>query len=405
MTQETFNEKDSSQISGENENIKILTKRTFESGIGYRLKHIHSLMSMNNPDSLPKYWDDPSISIDESSNIEWMAGVEIHLYKNVIAFYGRNLTDHRKKYLGPILFMENSPEGQIKFKSDLCNLGFKITRFLMETTGIYHFSVAWFLQKNYPNSMVIVMNAKSLKDYMPKISKNDKADAIRIAQVAHLDELIKPSYIPTELEFALRETLRQRNKLIATCVRQKNVIKKMFSTIGFTYKFNFDTNWEIELLQSFLSSTGNFGSVIKAVKNNQMVKKNMKKLSEWSNFSISDTNRGNILLMFSILKQSQLQVEMLETALVREIKKDTALCNKVDLLENCSGIGYISAVSLVLESGNMNRFHSVSHYLSYCGISPTSGTSGYDNPKDEVEKVVKIQLPISFLITILKPFW
>ncbi|MCK5343705.1 MAG: transposase [Candidatus Heimdallarchaeota archaeon] len=87
---------------------------------------------------------------------------------------------------------------------------------------------------------------------------------------------------------------------------------------------------------------------------------------------------------------------MVEAALLRRIDEDPELKQRLPLLEECDGLGILSAAGILLESGDITRFQSVAHYLSYCGISPCGGTSGYLNEKTEEEKVVSKDKPNPF---------
>jgi len=385
--------------------LKELTNRKFSNGLKYLLKHVKTMIPEGNSKFIPKYWDDALITQKEWSEIEWMAGVEVHLHKNVIAIYGRNEKDHRQKYLGPLLIVNNNPKEFILFKAELERYRFNISLFLMETTGVYHFPIVWQLQDMFPNSRIIAMNALTLKEYMPKISKNDKADAVRIAQVAQLDDFIKKTYIPTKDEFALRELLRQRRKIIREYVRLKNASRKIFASAGFTYKFEFKKEWEMKLIQTFLESGGTFGEAVEIHKNQNFVKRNKKNYINWLNFNMSKMFKANVLLLFGMMGQIEVNLEMVESALLRRINDDVALKDKLPLLKECNGLGILSAAGIILESGDITRFHSVSHYLSYCGISPREGTSGYISEKSEKEKVVSKATPNKFSNHYLKQLY
>jgi hypothetical protein len=137
-----------------------------------------------------------------------------------------------------------------------------------------------------------------------------------------------------------------------------------------------------------LESDDTLGNAMQLHAKNHMVKKNISKFAVWSNFTMCDGFKANLLLLFGLLNQSILQLQMVETALIRKIENNEALKSRLDLLEECDGIGVLSAAAIIIESGNIQRFHSVSHYLSYCGISPASGTSGYASPEQEQEKTV-----------------
>jgi transposase len=294
------------------------------------------------------------------------------------------------------LNVNNNPKEFILFKDELERYGFEISRFLMETTGVYHFPIVWQLRDMFPESRIIAMNALTLKEYMPKVSKNDKADAVRIAQVAQLDDFIKKTYIPTKDEFALRELLRQRRKIIREYVRLKNASRKIFASAGFTYKFEFKREWEMKLIQTFLESNRTFGEAVKFHKNQHFVKRNKENYINWINFNMSKMFKANVLFLFGMMGQTKVNLEMVESALLRRINDDATLTEKLSLLKECDGLGILSAVGIILESGDITRFQSVSHYLSYCGISPREGTSGYISEDSEKEKVVSKATPNKF---------
>ncbi len=368
--------------------LKPYTQRKFPNNLHYLSKHLKTMLIEGTNKFLPKFWDDDNITLDEWNRIEWMAGVEVHLHKHIIAIYGRNERDHRQKYLGSLLQVMNKPTGFEEFQETLQEYKLHISRFLMETTGIYHFPVFWQLESRFPNSQVIAMNAGDLKDHMPKVSKNDKADAVRMAQVAQLDDFIRKSYIPSPDEFALRELLRQRTKIVRNLVRLKNVIRKIFASTGFSYRFNFEKDWEMKVIQTFLETESTIKEALDAHQDNIMVKKNRSKYKDWLGFNMGTMFKANILLLLGLLGQTRLNVEMVEAALLRKIDTDPILQKKLALLENCNGIGILTAVGIIMESGDITRFYSVSHYLSYCGIGPSEGTSGYEDENTEEEKVV-----------------
>lgn len=373
--------------------LRPYTERKFPNKLHYLSKHIKTMFVEGTGKFIPKFWDDTSINETELKRIEWMAGVEVHLHKHIIAFYGRDERDHRQKYLGPMVMVMNNPSGFEQLEATIQENGFHITMFLMETTGIYHFPVAWYLKVRFPNSRVIAMNAGDLKDLMPKVSKNDKADAVRMAQVAQLDEFVKSSYLPDPDWFALRELLRQRTKVVRLRIRLKNVIRKIFASAGFSYKFDFEKTWEMKVIRTFLESDGTIKDALNRHQNDDFVERNRSKYKNWEGFNMKNGFKANILLQLGILGQTELNIEMMEAALLRQIEHEPKLQIKLNLLEECTGIGIFTALGIILESGNIDRFHSVSHYLSYCGIGPSQGTSGYIDENSEQEKIVSQAIP------------
>ena len=74
----------------------------------------------------------------------------------------------------------------------------------------------------YPKSEVIAMDAKAIHKFLNDGSKSDKADAVKLAQLAQIDDFIKPSHIPSKEIMGLRELVRQLSKVVRENVRSKN---------------------------------------------------------------------------------------------------------------------------------------------------------------------------------------
>ena len=207
-----------------------------------------------------RFWDDPMLNVGSQSSIEWYVGVEVHKLRIVFGIYGRlqNL-----RIFGPIFSIDNVKEAwqtlPEKFEQ------FLPKRFLMETTGIYHFQTYWRLCRLFPDAQTYVMNATDLSHLISSTRQSDKVDAARLAQIASFDELIRPSYVPDENIAILREQCRSQQKLIQEKTQTINRMKKVLDQYGVGWKFNTKIIFHIRILEMWFSTTISLGEAVKKV--------------------------------------------------------------------------------------------------------------------------------------------
>ena len=195
-----------------------------------------------------RFWDDPILNVDSQSSIEWYIGVEVHKLRIVFAVYGRlqNL-----RIFGPIFSLDNVEEAWQKLPEKLDQ--FPPKRFLMETTGIYHFQTYWRLHRLFLHSQTYVMNATDVSNLISSTRQSDHVDAARLAQIASFDELIRPSYVPDLNIAILREQCRSQQKLIQEKTQTINRLKKVLDQHGCGWKFNATIGYHLRILEIWFS--------------------------------------------------------------------------------------------------------------------------------------------------------
>ena len=72
----------------------------------------------------------------------------------------------------------------------------------------------------------------------------------------------------------------------------------------------------------------------------------------------------------------QREAKQLQVAIREEIKEEPEVLKQVGLLESIPGVGFFSAVLLVLELWDISRFRDESHLASYIGFVPSTYQTG-----------------------------
>jgi transposase len=65
-----------------------------------------------------------------------------------------------------------------------------------------------------------------------------------------------------------------------------------------------------------------------------------------------------------------------ESALVRSLQRDSLLVERVERLMTIPAVGPITALTWVLEAGDVQRFSSIKKAVSYCGLCGAEKSSG-----------------------------
>jgi transposase len=334
----------------------------------------------------PKFWDDPIISAAENAQIKWFVGVEVHNYSLVVAVYGYHLD---QVYLGPIVQYDTTQDGYTKLSEDLKK--FSIRRFLMENSGIYHFQVYWELKKLFPQAQIVVMNSSELARHIKKTRKSDKADAVKLAQFARYNELIHLSYCPKKDDAYLRDLSRVLIRQTEDQVRMKNRIKKLLAMYGFRWSFNYNIQSHITFIRGFLQTSSTMEAFIASY--SEIEETTLAKIKPWKAFDPPQDLREILLFELDQLAIREIEREMVEARLTRLIKQQPELSRQASLLETIPGLGWLNCVSIILEIGDIHRFRTMNHFVSYCGIGPAGGSSGAPELGSLEEKVVQKDHP------------
>ena len=163
--------------------------------------------------------------------------------------------------------------------------------------------------------------------------KNDRVDASKICDCLRCDFLPECYMAPTAIR-ERRRTLRYRNLLVRQMVQMKIKISALLMEAGVSYN------------KQSLHKAGYFRELLA------------------SNPHIDAGLR-------SLLRQCREMVVRLgkmETALIRSLRHDRLLAERVERLMSIPAIGPITALTWALEIGEVQRFSSIKKAMSYCGL-------------------------------------
>lgn len=269
----------------------------------------------------------------------------------------------------------------------------------MEATGIYHLTLFYFLQDNEVNSFVInplVTNCTKNKN-IRKV-KNDKTDAISIAKLGKYENIKASSWLDTSV-YTLRNLWLEYYDLVDS---RANLKKKLSSDLRLTFPGYQD---------GFSDITGNTSlAILEAYSTPETIAKAPKDevvnlLSTHSRKGILWAQKVYIKLMmatenaraigvkyvaFSSKIQRYLNLLSANTTeidtLLNQIKDiltseslSEAFRQGVKLLTTLSGVGFITAVTIVCEIGDITRFKKSKQLTAFFGIDPSVNQSGKFN--------------------------
>ena len=159
--------------------------------------------------------------------------------------------------------------------------------------------------------------------------KTDKLDAVKLADLAEC-------YIPTRETMDLRELVRHR----AALVRMRTKLKNKIHSIMFMN-----------------------GTSVSYVGTHTFTKGYMEKLKELNDYKINGYLR--------VIESVNDEINIVSKKILLLVEED----EMARLLMTVPGIGYYSALLIVSEIGDINRFPDSYHLCSYAGLIPSTRSS------------------------------
>ena len=178
--------------------------------------------------------------------------------------------------------------------------------------------------------------------------KEDKRDSRKIAKSLRAGELTG-IYIPTKETEEFRSLVRYRNTLVRDIVRGKNRIKSHLYFHG------------IEIPQEYLSNSTYWSN----------------RFTDWIK-SVKMTTAQGIMVLQELLNTVLLfrKKMLIINKEIRLLSQSEQYKKQFDLLIGLPGIGTITAMTLLVELGDIKRFRNLDHLCSYVGLVPTTNSSG-----------------------------
>lgn len=277
----------------------------------------------------------------------------------------------------------------------------------MESTGVYHIALFRFLEKFFNDVFIInplVTNSNKNSD-IRKV-KNDKKDAISIAQIGKFQNIKYSSDIDSDY-YLLKSLIREYYKLRDDCSRYKKRLSADLRVILPNYSSIFrDSNSKASL--ALLNRYPSPSLIIAAQKEDiiELLRSNAKRSVEWCEkiyLNLISVSKEAIAIGFcldglsikirtniSIINAITLQLDLLMKnidELINSESFNSDIKDNILLLTTIPGIGYLTAITLVAEIGDFNRFKSSKHLVAFLGVDPSINESGkFKGSKNSMSK-------------------
>jgi len=171
--------------------------------------------------------------------------------------------------------------------------------------------------------------------------KNDRIDAAKICDCLRCD-FLPECYMASTAIRERRRTLRYRNLLVRQMVQMKNKISMLLMEAGVSYN------------KQRLHKTGYFRELLT---------------------TNPDIDEG-LSSLLRCCRETVVRLQRTESALVRSLEHDRLLRERVERLMTIPAVGRITALTWVLEVGDVGRLSSIKKAVSYCGLCGAEKSSG-----------------------------
>lgn len=196
-----------------------------------------------------------------------------------------------------------------------------------------------------------VAHPAMLKAISASKKKNDRDDAERIADLLRCD-LLPECYMASREIRELRRILRYRNLMVREAIKMKNKAAGLLMEVGAEYN-----------------------------KKSLHTKKYFVNLLE----NIEDVP-VSVISMLRLSRNSLEMFEQVQKKLVKELRENNKIKDRVERLMTIAGIGEITALTWVLEVGDPFRFQNNRQAISYCGLCSAQRESAGKEKRGPISK-------------------
>ena len=207
------------------------------------------------------------------------------------------------------------------------------TKVVMESTGMWY-NIYECLRKRRLD--VRLSNPAKTRAIASAKIKTDKLDAVKLADLLR-GGYIAECYIPTRETMELRELVRHRAALVRMRTKLKNKIHSIMFMKGISISY---------------------------VSTHLFTKGYIEKLKEYNDYRINGC--------LHIIESLNDEINTVSKKMLLLAQED----ENAKLLMTVPGIGYYSALLIVSEVGDINRFPDSYHLCSYAGLIPSTHSSG-----------------------------
>lgn len=215
----------------------------------------------------------------------------------------------------------------------------------VESVGFYH----WFWETVRPKvRQLYLADPAGVRACAGRHTKTDRNDSLLLAQLLR-EHRLPMAYVPDEPIRALRELCRHRHRL----ARQLALARRHLRWIALKNNLPGPSRFVSDRAQQWL-------------------------LRQEPKLSAVHRLAGRQLLDQIITLERQLSD--VESALREAVTRQAELAPTLTLIQSVPGIGFLSAVTIVCECGDITRFDSIDQLSAYAGLCPRvrqSGQSAY----------------------------
>lgn len=266
----------------------------------------------------------------------------------------------------------------------------------MESTGVYHLTLFHFLKINNLEAYVInPLVTNSNKNSGIRKVKNDKKDALSIATIAKYQNIKMSDFLDINI-FAIRALSRDYYNLVDNRSEYKKKLSSDLRTLFPGYHTVFSDMTGVTSL-CILTTYASPKSIIQAPKSEVIttLKKSSHKSIIWCENTYTKLLKAaesaskigfdtalfqtTISINLDLINTFDKQIDRLLLQLENQIKSsDTpqSFRDNIGLLLSFPGIGFITAVTLISEIGDVKRFKKPKQLVAFFGIDPSVNESG-----------------------------
>ena len=272
------------------------------------------------------------------------------------------------------------------------------SRCFLESTGIYHIPLLYFLRdKGFNCSVINPIITKNSTNMNIRKLHNDKFDSIKAAKVG-LDASLKTSIVPDDEIIDLRNLARDYyyfKDLQSAIVLKLNAELKVSFPAYLQVFSKITTQTSLKLLQAFPLATDILAApkeaIIEIIRNTARFGERYALAKYDSIYAAAGDASGfgralpSNALRIRLYIDSYLEYQKHLDSILEELHKAVdklqgqPVYDRISLLQSLRGVGFFSAVVLIAEMGSFNLFSSPKKLYAYFGLDPAVKQSGKFN--------------------------
>ena len=303
-------------------------------------------------------------------------GIDVHKEQLTLCCVNANLTEKRWYEYA------NNGAAITEIITLLRELG--VTKVGFESTSIYWMLLYDLLE---PHFDVTLANPHQIKAIPGR--KTDMRDAEWIATLL-CKELIRKSYVPSADLRELRELCRFKASLVKEQSRYKNKQHKVLDqwNVNFTAHFSNSDTATCQYLLDGLSNGLSWDQLVLAAPTRRITKELAKKERCVANYfqrEFSAIGRTQLITLRRLIA-CHLQEITAITLQIQQLVVQLHLEEEVERVDSIPGIGQDSAIAIVVEIGDIDRFDSDDQLVSAAGLAPSVYQSAGKNYTGHITK-------------------